>query len=116
MIKRILEEKLRFLTGKFPVVSVTGPRQSGKTTLIRSIFPDYLYKSLEEPDTLLLARTDPRKFLAMSKTMIIDEIQRAPDIFSYIQTITDITGLTGQFVISGSQSFLLNQHISQSLV
>jgi uncharacterized protein len=115
MIKRILEEKLRLLIGKFPVVSVTGPRQSGKTTLIRSTFPDYLYKSLEEPDTLLFAKTDPRKFLALSKTMIIDEVQRVPEIFSYIQTITDISGLSGQFIISGSQSFLLNQHISQSL-
>jgi uncharacterized protein len=115
MIKRILQEKIVLLSEKYPVVSVTGPRQSGKTTLIKSMFPDYNYKSLEEPDTLLFARTDPRKFLISGDKMIIDEIQRSPDLFSYIQTITDSTNRNGQFIISGSQSFLLNQHISQSL-
>jgi predicted AAA+ superfamily ATPase len=115
MIKRVLEEKIIQLAQKFPVVSVTGPRQSGKTTLIRSLFPAYLYESLEEPDIRLLAESDPRRFLKPDAKMIIDEIQRVPELFSYIQTITDKAKINGQFIISGSQSFLLNQHISQSL-
>ena len=115
MIKRLLEHKIRQLAKKFPVVSVTGPRQSGKTTLIKSMFPDLRYESLEDPDTRLFASNDPRKFLGSEKKMIIDEIQRVPELFSYIQTITDNTNIPGQYIISGSQSFLLNQHISQSL-
>ncbi len=115
MIKRVLEEKIIQLAKKFPVVSVTGPRQSGKTTLIRSLFPGYRYESLEDPDVRLLAESDPRRFLESDKKMIIDEIQRVPQLFSYIQTITDKAGINGQFIISGSQSFLLNQYISQSL-
>jgi predicted AAA+ superfamily ATPase len=115
MIKRVLETKIRQLAKKFPVVSVTGPRQSGKTTLIKSMFPDLRYESLEDPDTRLFAVNDPRKFLESEKKMIIDEIQRVPELFSYIQTITDNTNIPGQYIISGSQSFLLNQHISQSL-
>lgn len=115
MIKRVLEDKIKQLAEKFPVVSVTGPRQSGKTTLIKSIFPDWHYESLEDPDTRLFALSDPRKFLNAGKKMIIDEIQRTPDLFSYIQSITDKENRNGQYIISGSQSFLLNQHISQSL-
>jgi hypothetical protein len=115
MIRRVIEDKIKQLAEKFPVISVTGPRQSGKTTLIKSMFPDFLYESLEDPDTRLFALSDPRKFLGNEKKMIIDEIQRAPELFSYIQSITDKSGLNGQYIISGSQSFLLNQHISQSL-
>jgi hypothetical protein len=115
MIKRVIKDKIIQLAEKFPVISVTGPRQSGKTTLIKSIFPDYCYESLEDPDTRLFAINDPRKFLNMEKKMIIDEIQRAPELFSYMQSNTDKTTINGQFIISGSQSFLLNQHISQSL-
>ena len=115
MIQREIKDKLLMLSGKFPVVSLTGPRQSGKTTLLKESFPDYLYTSLEEPDTRILAESDPRRFLASAPRMIIDEIQRIPDLFSYIQTITDQSGQVGQFIISGSQSFLLNERISQSL-
>lgn len=115
MIQRELKNKLIQLSTKFPVVSVTGPRQSGKTTLIRSAFPEYRYASLEDPDIRLLAQNDPRGFLNSDKKMMIDEIQRVPELFSFIQTITDISGITGQFIISGSQSFLLNEKISQSL-
>ena len=115
MIKRVIQDKIKHLAEKFPVISVTGPRQSGKTTLIKSMFPDLLYESLEDPDTRLFALSDPRKFLGNEKKMIIDEIQRAPELFSYIQSNTDKTSLNGQYIISGSQSFLLNQHISQSL-
>jgi predicted AAA+ superfamily ATPase len=115
MIKRVIKDKIIQLAEKFPVISVTGPRQSGKTTLIKSIFPDYCYESLEDPDTRLFAINDPRKFLNVEKKMIIDEIQRAPELFSYMQSNTDKTNINGQFIISGSQSFLLNQHFSQSL-
>jgi predicted AAA+ superfamily ATPase len=115
MIKRAIQDKIKQLAEKYPVISVTGPRQSGKTTLIKSMFPDWHYESLEEPDTRLFAINDPRKFLEGEKKMIIDEIQRAPELFSYIQSKTDKTNISGQFIISGSQSFLLNQHISQSL-
>ncbi len=115
MIQREIKEKLIQLSGKFPVVSLTGPRQSGKTTLLKVSFPDYIYTSLEEPDTRIFAETDPRRFLASGPRMIIDEIQRIPELFSYIQTITDQSGQVGQFIISGSQSFLLNERISQSL-
>jgi predicted AAA+ superfamily ATPase len=115
MIKRVIEDKIRQLAEKFPVISVTGPRQSGKTTLIKSMFPDWRYESLEDPDTRLFATTDPRKFLESDKKIIIDEIQRVPELFSYIQTNTDKANINGHYIISGSQSFLLNQHISQSL-
>jgi predicted AAA+ superfamily ATPase len=115
MIRRAIQDKIKQLTGKFPVISVTGPRQSGKTTLIKSMFPDWRYESLEDPDTRLFAITDPRKFLEGEKKIIIDEIQRVPDLFSYIQSKADESNISGQFIISGSQSFLLNQHISQSL-
>jgi predicted AAA+ superfamily ATPase len=115
MIQREIRQKLLHLSGKFPVVSLTGPRQSGKTTLLKESFPEYLYTSLEEPDTRIKAESDPRRFLASAPHMVIDEIQRIPDLFSYIQTITDHTGRVGQYIISGSQSFLLNEKISQSL-
>jgi len=115
MIKRNLHDKLIQLATKFPVVSVTGPRQSGKTTLIKKAFTDYQYETLEDPDTRLLAQNDPRGFLQGSSKMVIDEIQRLPELFSYIQTISDQSNITGQFIISGSQSFLMNEKISQSL-
>lgn len=115
MIKRDIQNKIIQLAEKFPVISITGPRQSGKTTLIKSIFPEYRYESLEDPDTRLFAINDPRKFLDAEKKMIIDEIQRAPELFSYLQSNTDKANIPGQYIISGSQSFLLNQHISQSL-
>jgi len=115
MIQREIKDKLLLLSGKYPVVSLTGPRQSGKTTLLKESFPEYIYTSLEEPDTRVFAESDPRRFLASGPKMIIDEVQRIPELFSYIQTITDQTGQVGQFIISGSQSFLLNERISQSL-
>jgi len=115
MINRVLKTKLIQLARKFPVVSVTGPRQSGKTTLIRSSFPDYKYTSLEDPDTRMLADKDPRSFLSSGGKMILDEIQRLPELFSYIQSITDESEIEGQFIISGTQSFLSNERISQSL-
>ncbi|TFG91045.1 MAG: ATP-binding protein [Candidatus Atribacteria bacterium] len=115
MIQRSLTEKLLHLSAKFPVVSLTGPRQSGKTTLLKMAFPNHKYASLEDPDTRIFAETDPRSFLNSGSKMIVDEIQRLPELFSYIQSITDESGIDGQFIISGSQSFLLNDKISQSL-
>lgn len=115
MIKRVIQEKMAQMAEKFPVISLTGPRQSGKTTLIKAMFPGYRYESLEEPDTRIFAQTDPRKFLYTKEKMIIDEIQRVPELFSYIQTHVDQVKMNGHYIISGSQSFLLNQHIAQSL-
>lgn len=116
MIKRSLSAKLKYLSKKFPVISITGPRQSGKTTLVKDIFSGYSYYSLEDPDTREYAQTDPRAFLTKpNKGMIIDEIQRVPKLLSYIQTISDSSGKTGRFIITGSQNLLISQHISQTL-
>jgi len=116
MIKRTLTGHIRKLSGKFPVISLTGPRQSGKTTLLRKSFPDYTYVSLENPDTLAFALSDPRGFFARYPGQcIIDEIQRAPALFSYLQQIVDDGNRPGMFMISGSQNFLLAERISQSL-
>src|SRR3989304_2864263 len=109
MIKRSIQEKIEQLAEKFPVISLTGPRQSGKTTLIKAMFPAYRYESMEEPDTRIFAQRDPRKFLYTGEKMIIDEIQWVPELFSYIQTNVDQVNMNGQYIISGSQSFLLNQ-------
>lgn len=116
MIQRKLRDKLLQLANLYPVVSVTGPRQSGKTTLVKSTFPDYDYVSLEDPDTRMIALNDPRGFLqGYEKGIIIDEAQRAPEIFSYIQGMADQLNKEGQFILTGSQNFLLLENISQSL-
>ncbi len=116
MIQRTITKKLLHLAGLFPVVSVTGPRQSGKTTLVKSAFPDYEYVTLEDPDIRTIALNDPRKFLQTHKKgMIIDEAQRAPELFSYIQGIVDRSNKEGEFILTGSQNFLLLEKISQSL-
>ncbi|MEX1190807.1 MAG: ATP-binding protein [Brumimicrobium sp.] len=101
---------------KFPVILLTGPRQSGKTTLCRNIFPDYKYVSLENPDNLYFAESDPKGFLSFyDKNVIIDEAQNCPSLFSYIQQIVDESNLSGQYILTGSQNFLLLEKISQSL-
>lgn len=116
MIPRHLEKTLLHAATQYPVVSVTGPRQSGKTTLVRSAFPDYGYVSLESPDHRAFALEDPRGFLAQfSGNAILDEVQRAPDLFSYIQGVVDEENRPGRFVLTGSHNFLLLQRISQSL-
>lgn len=115
MIPRTLAPKLLDLAQKFPVVSLTGPRQSGKTTLVRAVFPDLPYVSLEEPDVRQFALTDPRGFLAnFAQGAILDEAQRAPDLFSYIQTLVD-TDQDLRFILTGSTNFLLMAQIGQSL-
>ena len=116
IIKRHLERRLVQAVKDFPVVTITGPRQSGKTTLGRMALRRHEYVSLEDPDERRLALEDPRGFLSrFSGKVIIDEAQRAPDLFSYIQGIVDTTGRQGQFVLTGSQNFLLLRQISQSL-
>ncbi len=116
IIKRKLSEKLKYLCGKFPVAAVIGPRQSGKTTLVKSTFPDYKYVSLEELDIRDYAINDPRSFLKeYPEKVIFDEIQRVPSLFSYIQTAVDKNRQAGRYILTGSQNFLLPENISQSL-
>lgn len=115
MIGRHLAGKLLEMRGKFPVLFLTGPRQSGKTTLIKSLFGDLPYFLLEEPDIRRFVLNDPRGFLAnLPGGAVLDEAQRAPELFSYIQSIVD-SKPDVFFVLSGSQNFLLSDQISQSL-
>jgi predicted AAA+ superfamily ATPase len=116
MIRRHLETKLIQAANSYRVVSITGPRQSGKTTLVRQTFGDARYVSLENPQEQEFALTDPRGFLAQfTDRVILDEVQRAPKLFSYIQGIVDERQKNGQFILTGSQNFLLMEKVSQSL-
>ncbi len=116
MIPRAAAQYLRKLAKGWPIVAVTGPRQSGKTTLVREVFPAKSYVSLEDPDQQEFARRDPRGFLArFPGGAILDEVQRCPELFSYLQTHVDAAGKTGLFVITGSQQFGLMSGITQSL-
>ncbi|MEO8820438.1 MAG: ATP-binding protein [Ginsengibacter sp.] len=101
---------------KMPIISITGPRQSGKTTLAKQCFPDYDYMNLENPDVFATAKSDPRLFLSQHKKgLIIDEAQLMPELFSYLQTISDENNKPGEFILTGSQNFLMSEKISQSL-
>ncbi|MBL1408694.1 ATP-binding protein [Sphingobacterium faecale] len=115
-IKRTMAEEIRKRIKQFPILAVTGPRQSGKTTLLKTLFPDYNYVSLENPDNRSFATEDPNGFLIQyaGKT-ILDEVQRVPELFSYLQTAVDASGEMGQYILSGSQNFHLLKHITQSL-
>ncbi len=116
MIKRDITEKIIQLSGLYPVLTITGPRQSGKTTLIKEIFNNHVYTNLENPDTLLMAKTDPRAFLNQSTTgLVIDEVQNSPALLSYIQNIVDEKNSNALFILSGSQNLLLSEKISQTL-
>jgi predicted AAA+ superfamily ATPase len=116
MIQREAQERLDKLYKLFKVVAVMGPRQSGKTTLVKSSFPNKPYASLETPEVRQFALEDPRGFLLQFPDgAILDEVQRTPLLFSYIQEIVDSKNSTGQFILTGSNNFLLNQNISQSL-
>ena len=116
MIKRDLSRKLKQLSSKFPVVFVVGPRQSGKTTLVRNTFPKLAYVSLEDLDVREFALQDPRGFLSNYLSgVIIDEVQRVPSLFSYIQTLVDQKNTAANFILTGSQNFLLQENLSQTL-
>lgn len=116
MVERTLKAKLIELSKKYPIVTLTGPRQSGKSTLLRHTFPDYKYVSLEDPDMRMFAVDDPRGFLSTySDKTIIDEAQRVPSLFSYLQTHTDKVGREGMYLLAGSHNFLLMSNVNQSL-
>lgn len=115
-IERKIAPIVKYAGKKFPIVSLTGPRQSGKTTLLQNVFPDKPYVTLEDPGTRAYVAADPRDFLNQyPKGVIIDEAQHVPELFSYIQTESDKRNKPGQFILSGSQNFLMNDKISQSL-
>jgi len=115
-IKREIENEIKTLAKEFPILAILGPRQSGKTTLAKHLFPDYAYISLENIDMREFADSDPRGFFdKYSENIIIDEIQRVPTLFSYLQTHSDSQKKAGKFVITGSQNYLLLEKVSQSL-
>jgi uncharacterized protein len=117
MIKRTISNKILHYARRYPVVTITGPRQSGKTTLCKALFPKKKYFSLENIDVRERARNDPRAFLGerLKTGAIIDEIQRVPTLVSYIQEIVDTEDKPGLFILTGSQNFHLLDTISQSL-
>jgi hypothetical protein len=116
MIQREIEENLRKLGQQFKAVTITGPRQSGKTTLARAVFPEKPYVSLESPDERERAIRDPRQFLSRFKEgCILDEVQRAPDLFSYLQEHLDRSTQPSRYILTGSQQFGMIQQITQSL-
>ena len=116
MIRRNIEPLLQRLASQYPVVTLTGPRQSGKTTLARSLFPQKPYVTLENPDTRRFATEDPRGFLhTYAQGAILDEIQRTPELPSYIQGMVDDDTQPGRFILTGSQQFELMTQVTQSL-
>lgn len=116
MIDRTLADALCKAAALMPAVAMTGPRQSGKTTLCRACFPEHAYVSLEPLDTRDFANADPRGFLARhTGPVVLDEVQRAPGLFSYLQEVVDEDPAPGRFILTGSQHFGLTEAISQSL-
>lgn len=116
MIERTASSLLIALARQYPVVTVTGPRQSGKTTLCRNAFPDKAYVNLEQPDVRQIASEDPRAFLrSLPDGAILDEIQRAPELLSYVQTVVDEHNAPGQYILTGSEQFEVLNRVSQSL-
>ena len=116
MIEREITHVLTSLFRQYPFVTVTGPRQSGKTTLCRAAFPSLKYANLEAPDQRDFAESDPRGFLSqLGKGAIIDEVQHVPALLSYLQVMADENGGNGLFVLTGSEQFRLSEAISQSL-
>lgn len=116
MIKRTVEQHLLRLSKQYPVITMTGPRQSGKTTLCQAAFPRKRYISLENLDSRRMAVKDPRRFLAdLPDGAVLDEIQRAPELLSYIQGIVDERKKEGMFILTGSRQFELMDSVTQSL-
>ena len=112
MLSRHLTDALKAAAAHYPVVTLTGPRQSGKTTLVQTLFGDYHYLSLEAPDVRARAIEDPRSFLTQEDRLILDEIQRVPELLSYIQGLVDADGRPGRFILTGSQNLLLMESVS----
>lgn len=116
IFKRVLEDKIKLLFRQFPLLAIVGPRQSGKTTLSKMAFPDLPYVNLEDIEQRAFAIDDPKGFLQQySQGAILDEVQNTPDLFSYLQVFVDDKNKPSQFVLSGSQNFILNDKIAQSL-
>ncbi|MEO0625841.1 MAG: ATP-binding protein [Bacteroidota bacterium] len=116
LIPRRTSHYLTEIGKMFPVISLTGPRQAGKTTLLRDLYPGYKYVSLENPDLRRQALDDPRSFLdEYNDQVIFDEAQRWPELFSYLQGMVDEDRRPGRFILSGSQNFLLRKNITQTL-
>ena len=118
MISRNISIILEKLARQLPVIAILGPRQSGKTTIAHATFSRHKYITLEELDIREQAIKDPREFLEFNRNehgLILDEIQHAPDLLSYIQTIVDLEEKPGYFILTGSQNFIVNQTISQTL-
>lgn len=116
LIDRTIEDVILNLAKKYPVITITGPRQSGKTTLVKKLFPDKEYINLENPDLREFAISDSRAFLnKLEDGAILDEIQRTPNLISYLQEIVDTRQVKGQFILTGSNQFSLLNNITQSL-
>jgi predicted AAA+ superfamily ATPase len=116
IIPRRITQHLDRLGKYYPIISLTGPRQAGKTTLLKKLYPSYQYLSFENPDTRLAFQTDPKAFLSKyDNKVIFDEAQHVPELFSYLQGIVDEDRTPGRFILSGSQNFLLLKSITQSL-
>lgn len=114
--KRVIKIEMDIYKNKYPILALTGPRQSGKTTFLKSQFSDYEYVNLENPDIRNFAIEDPNGFLKQyNKYVIFDEVQRVPHLFSYLQTKVDEDKVMGQYILSGSQNFHLMENITQSL-
>jgi len=116
MIARTISDELLILTNEYPVVTILGPRQAGKTTLAQGTLPGYAYSNLEVPETRELAQNDPKAYLAQFPSpTIIDEVQRVPALLSYIQGIVDTEQRNGRFVLTGSHQLRVREAITQSL-
>jgi predicted AAA+ superfamily ATPase len=116
MLKRTISVELKNLANQYKAIAVLGPRQSGKTTLVKACFGNKPYVSLENPDMRTFAIDDPKGFLKnYPEGAILDEVQRVPQLFSYLQQILDESKTTGLFILTGSNNFLLQENITQSL-